>query len=240
VLTTTVTGLITATHVNALDVRVYDCDIHNWYPNSYVDGIRGHHLTVERCEIKWTVDGFGTFNNDGSTYLTDNHLKGNYVHDLCFVYPDIATPSHTDGTHNDCWQVQGGSGNESVGNWFDGHVADDGVTTPAGILVGTQIADSSGYKRANLTANAALQVTPNVPSGTTTAPVQSDKDWFNGGDAGQVNIADWTANYGSFTNGRYNRDANLGSTWTLNVNAPRSGTQSGNTYEDNGAAITLH
>jgi len=130
-------GLVICTHANATNVKIYDCDLHCWYPNSYgYDGIRGRGFEVHRTEMKWCLDAIGT----GFNAVANCHAFGVWSHDHGWAWPDYATPSHDSGTnpgtHNDAWQIFGGTINEAVGCFFEGNIAPGTATTPAGILVG--------------------------------------------------------------------------------------------------------
>jgi hypothetical protein len=61
------------------------------------------------------VDGVGIYKTS-APYDCFVKVKGCLIEDMVYVYPDLITTSHTDGTHNDCIQIQGGNNIEIVGN----------------------------------------------------------------------------------------------------------------------------
>jgi hypothetical protein len=64
---------------------------------------------VYRSEITQTIDGAGMYATSvtGSTSARVV-VEDTWIHDLKYYYPDTVTPSHTDGTHPDCIEIQGG------------------------------------------------------------------------------------------------------------------------------------
>lgn len=228
------------------DVRVYDCDLHCYWPTEWIEGIRGHHYIAERNDIKWVVDTFQVFNTlSVPKGATNVQLRGNHCHDLSYWYPDSF---HANGTHNDCLQVQGSLNPiVSVGNNYDGHLAPEGTTTPWGKPVGTTVAASEDpakpgtfYRYADSTANSCFQMGLEQ---ATKCSVNSDGDRFHGGVWGQVNIPaavgnEPTQGFGSFTNGRYGLDSHQGSSYQLNTNGvllSGTGTYSNNFNDDGGS-----
>jgi hypothetical protein len=227
------TGLVVATHANLSSgyPKVYDCNLEPWWSNSGGhDGIRGNKFDAQRCEFKWCLDGMGV----GFSTPSACTFKGNWVHDNAWIYPDTATPSHTDGTHNDCVQFFGGTGHVSEGNFFEGSIAAGGTVSPAGNVVSTPAASAAGQRPSTDTANACFQ----FQTGTIT--VASSFDYFRGGNFGQVNIPVSSPSWGSFTDGRYGRNARAGATWQFNCNGQTAnGFLSGNVNDDNGLPITV-
>ena len=74
-------------------------------PSYYRDGIVGHEFTARRNHISRTNDGIGIFNRPGGSVAANVTVEGNYIHDLTHWNVD---PAHSDGTHNDGIEVQGG------------------------------------------------------------------------------------------------------------------------------------
>lgn len=90
-----------------------DCDIDPQLPSLNRDGIVGHKFRAIRCDIKNTIDGIGGFIKTVAGTDADIQINGNYIHDRVYSYPDYAngtsgTALHSDGSHTDGIQLQGG------------------------------------------------------------------------------------------------------------------------------------
>ena len=110
------TAIIDCNNAAAGNVVVEDC---TFYPQVFTlgrDGIVGHDYEVRRCNISGTTDGMGMFRLSSQGTDCNVTAEANYIHDLNWIYPDTMTTSHTDGTHNDCIQVQGGANIHINGN----------------------------------------------------------------------------------------------------------------------------
>lgn len=95
---------------------IRDCLIEPQTPDYYTDGFQYCGYTALRCRVRSTVDGFGVFakTSGGAMNVV---IKGCWVENLSKFYPDA---SHTNGTHNDGIQLQGGNNATIVGNRIDG------------------------------------------------------------------------------------------------------------------------
>lgn len=106
-------------------VKLIDCTIEARKPALNRDGVRGVRLQVERCNISKVIDGMGFFVETKYNKTTvDVIAQGNYVHDLVYFYPDYKNGTsgavwHSDGTHNDGVQIQGGANILIKGNTFE-------------------------------------------------------------------------------------------------------------------------
>jgi hypothetical protein len=107
------TGIVDANSSNVAALVVEDCTITPDAPSYYRDGIVGHDYTARRNHIYKTNDGLGIFNVPGGATAANVKVEANYIHTLTFWSDD---PAHSDGTHNDCIQVQGGENIHIVGN----------------------------------------------------------------------------------------------------------------------------
>lgn len=92
-----------------------DCTIAAARPSYYRDGIMGN-FTARRCDISHVNDGMGIYNTS-TTVGAKTVAEANWVHDLVYWYPE---PAHTDGTHNDCIQIQSGGDIHVIGNFLQG------------------------------------------------------------------------------------------------------------------------
>ena len=107
------TGIIDATGDGVVNLVVEDNTIIPDRPSYYRDGIVGHDYTARRNHIQGTNDGLGIFNRPGGPPGANVTAEGNYIHSLTFWSND---PAHSDGTHNDGIQVQGGENIRIAGN----------------------------------------------------------------------------------------------------------------------------
>lgn len=107
------TGIIDATGAGVVNLLVQDNTIIPDRPSYYRDGIVGHDYTARRNHIQATNDGLGIFNQPGGPPGANVTAEGNYIHSLTFWSND---PAHSDGTHNDGIQVQGGENIRIAGN----------------------------------------------------------------------------------------------------------------------------
>lgn len=110
-------GVINANSAKCFNLTVEDCTIDPIKPSYYRDGIVGHEYTLRRCNIMHTNDGAGAFITSSIGTVCNVNIEACYIHDLTYWYPD---PAHTDGTHNDCIQIQGGANIHVIGNTLHG------------------------------------------------------------------------------------------------------------------------
>lgn len=119
--------------------EIIDCTVSPDRPSYNRDCIMGSFI-AKRCDLSGGCDGLGIYNT--STSQGANVLaEGNWIHDLVYWHP---SPAHTDGTHNDCIQIQSGGTITIRGNYLDAscHPGDDsaypdpdGPDFPGGTLV---------------------------------------------------------------------------------------------------------
>lgn len=105
---TTSTGLINATDKNVARLHVEGVELVPENPSLWLTGILGHDYTAKCVNVYQTVDGFGVFNTHKPGAPTNVTITQSFCHALAYYSPD---PGHADNqTHNDCVQLQGGSG----------------------------------------------------------------------------------------------------------------------------------
>jgi hypothetical protein len=105
---TTSTGLITATDKNVARLHVEGVELVPESPSLWLTGILGHDYTAKCVNVYQTVDGFGVFNTHKPGAPTNVTITQSFCHALAYYSPDSG---HADNkTHNDCVQLQGGSG----------------------------------------------------------------------------------------------------------------------------------
>lgn len=102
-------------------ITLIDCTITPRDPRNR-DCIVGHNWSAYRCNLSAGIDGAGIFTTSGTN--ADVVMMGNWTHDLSYVYPDYrngvsGATWHTDGSHNDGVQMQGGRNVHLKGNFID-------------------------------------------------------------------------------------------------------------------------
>lgn len=165
------TGVVDCNSALCFGAVVEDCLIDPQVPNYYRDGIVGHEYTARRCHVRYTNDGFGAFITNANGTNCNVTLEANYVHDLTYWFPD---PAHTDGTHNDCLQIQGGANIHVIGNNFHG-------TSVKGAGSGNNPDKPRLLSESPAMINGSCII---VQKQSTTAPLVNvviEKNWINGG-----------------------------------------------------------
>lgn len=107
------TGIVDANSAAVVNLVVQDSTLIPDRPSYYRDGIVGHDYTARRNHIQGTNDGLGIFNRPGGPVAANVKAEGNYIHSLTYFSND---PAHSNGTHNDGIQVQGGQNIRITGN----------------------------------------------------------------------------------------------------------------------------
>ncbi|WP_115790095.1 hypothetical protein [Arthrobacter silvisoli] len=122
------TGIVDANSAYCYNLLVEDCTIIPDRPSYYRDGIVGHEFTARRNRIKRSNDGIGVFNRPGGSVYANVVIEGNYINELTYWSND---PAHSDGTHNDGIQVQGGQNIRIVGNTVVGSIVTGAGSAPS-------------------------------------------------------------------------------------------------------------
>ncbi|NOJ60753.1 hypothetical protein [Arthrobacter sp. 260] len=110
------TGIVDSTSAAVVNLIVEDSTIRPIRPHHNRDGIVGHDYSAKRNNISLTNDGLGIFNRPGGSVKANVLASGNRISSL--TYWDWS-PFHSDGTHNDGIQVQGGENIHIIGNNID-------------------------------------------------------------------------------------------------------------------------
>jgi hypothetical protein len=116
-------GLLTVTSGTACPVVATDCLFRPQLPHWFRMGIQGHDYTAIRCEFSYCQDGVEVFNTSDPNGPTNVILRQNWMHDFAYWQTGATLPS--DGSHDDCVQIEGGTGTIIEGNWFQGYIAPD-------------------------------------------------------------------------------------------------------------------
>lgn len=201
---TTNEGLVQTTSASAVNVLIEDCELTPDFPSYWLTGILGANYTVRRCNINRTVDGLGAYNTSAPGQPLNVTVEYNWIHDLSFFSPD---PNHTNDnqTHNDGFQIQGGTGAIVRFNYFSSYYATD---------VGTN-------NRPRPQALSCMLFNNNV--GTTGGHVIED-NWFYGGYVPINGIGVPGVDLGRMWRNEFNGDAGGGGTPNVTITLANSTT----------------
>ena len=110
-----------------------DCEIVPRTETNGRDCVLGKQFELYRCRLSGGVDGVGIYTTSTTATSAAAKVIGCLIEDLTYVYPDTITTSHTDGTHNDGIQLQGGRDVQIKGNAIYGttHALAGTGTNPA-------------------------------------------------------------------------------------------------------------
>ncbi len=111
----TIVAVVRCEHPGVSNALIEDCTLIPQTPDGHIDGVRGHHYTVRRCDISRICDGFGVMNSSNWAGDHNVHIEANYVHDHAYLPDSNQSDAHT---HNDGAQLFGGSNIWLVGNYF--------------------------------------------------------------------------------------------------------------------------
>ncbi|MGB4759381.1 MAG: hypothetical protein WBP26_04995 [Candidatus Saccharimonadales bacterium] len=232
----TQSGIVDCNAANCFDALIEDCDI---VPRKIAlnrDGIVGHEYTARRCHIRNTIDGLGAFNKPDGSSEANVTIAGCYVHDLAYFYPDYrngvsGATLHTDGSHNDGLQIQGGANIHVIGNNFM-------ATAIAG--PGTQANPAKPWLVGQGMANGSALLIQKQSTTAALVNVVAEKNWLMGG------LAEASLMAGSYTfrNNICNRSVATGtghSGYWLRAESRATAIVTGietNRWEDTGAPLT--
>lgn len=223
---TTSTALVRAWTAGHAPLEFWDCTVDPQTPDSRVNGIMGHTYKAHRMDISNVVDGFSGFNTAVPNGPAGVEIYGSWTHDHAF-WPNPPDTSHSDGSHCDGAQLQGGSGYRLRGNNFEGFIG-------------------PGYALRNGTRHISqcLMIKPDV--GLITG-LDISGNWFSGGERG-INFANDTTrmlgDVGAVNGNRFGRDQKLqgssgDTTYTVTMPANVVCATVGNVYADNGRPILV-
>jgi hypothetical protein len=172
---TTSTGLINTNNANCSNAIIQDCELIPDNPAQQIDGIFARRYRAYRNNIQRCVDGFGAFDTS-SANNADVIVYGNFVDKHAWFYPDAG---HTNGSHCDGIQPQGGKNIDIQGNRHTGMVD---PTIPG--FSSTNYFAQRGNHGGLYLANSAIQFNTNTGA---LSNVTVAKNWFGGGDFSTVN-----------------------------------------------------
>lgn len=156
---------------SSTNLTVRDSLIEPQTPSQWWDAIRTFNFTAVRCRFRGCTDHLGVFCPIGSPAGTPTGVSvlGCWFDRLTRW---ATSAEHADGTHNDCIEIQGGTGTVIRGNRFDAYFDPD-------------TGDSAGLNRQTpqrTTANACIQFANNIS--VPIAGTLVEKNWFRGGEYG--------------------------------------------------------
>lgn len=221
------TGIIDANNAGVVNLVVSNNTITPDRPSYYRDGIVGHDYTATGNHIYRTNDGLGIFNKPGGSPNANVTASGNYIHSLTFFSND---PAHSDGTHNDGIQIQGGQNIHLHGNTID-----------ASQVIGAGSGPSSRGSHAGL----GIMVQQNVAK---LANVVIENNWVDNGST-SINIDNTAKKYSNITVtvrnnylGRNQMDYGNGSKYPIRIISKSASVVNGlttNKWEDTGANLAV-
>ena len=94
-------------------VRFYDCEFRPQAESPGRNCILGGNYELYSCYLHGGEDGAGVYPATGNGTVAGVKIKGCLLGEMTYVYPDR---DHTDGSHCDDIQIQGGTSVEIVGN----------------------------------------------------------------------------------------------------------------------------
>lgn len=120
--TTGPAGMLVCADPTLTNVITNDCTFVPDVPAVRGNGIFGHHWVANRCYGLKILDMFDSNNvNSGQASNTHVIMRGNCVEGFCYFWQDPQQAGKTGvdhGSHNDCWQSSGGTGDICEGNSF--------------------------------------------------------------------------------------------------------------------------
>ncbi len=204
------TGFAIVANTNSAGTNfvIEDSTIRPDTPTTKQDGFAGGNVTMRRVDISGTCDG-------AKFYHDDVLAQGNWIHGLTRGY-DASQPDKI--THNDSFQLEGGSNTRIIGNNLQGGL---GLIVVDGVEAGT---------------NSAIQVTQNV---TLQRGLVIADNWMDYG-ACSLNLSDKGKGHFplTLTDNRFGRNTRL-SDCAVTGTSTTILTASGNVWDDTGQPVRL-
>lgn len=210
------TGILKADNTRTGIAVLTDCTLIPQTPSNARNCTLGRQYELYRCRLELGIDGVGVRSTSSAHPACDVVVKGCLIQNLSFYSdPNLSNPAdpvggHTDGTHSDCIQHQGGKNVTIVGNSLRG----TSTKLPgSGDLRGKEWMTQAGW-----TSGACVIVQNNVDSTDTWAAVDattlvSDNYVYGGGAGSQINIKT-TAHNMVYKNNHHYRATPVGTGWS--------------------------
>ncbi len=109
-------GVVACTNTRIGQAKLFDCEIRPRQESPGRNCVLGMQIELYSCWIHQGEDGIGLYPTGGAT-ATNAVVKGCLIEDLGYNYPDR---DHSDGSHPDNIQIQGGTNIEIIGNALRG------------------------------------------------------------------------------------------------------------------------
>ena len=106
-------GAVTMTGAHTGIVRIYDSEIRPQVESPGRNCVLGGNYELHRVYLHGGEDGAGVYPASGNGTAAHVKIKGCLFGEMTYAYPDR---DHTDGSHSDAIQIQGGTDIEIVGN----------------------------------------------------------------------------------------------------------------------------
>jgi len=241
-----------------VNLIIEDCLLSPDTASPFVNGVRGHDVTLRRSIVENVTDGFDVFRTQQFGVDTNVNILGNIIRKLSFFWgvQGVVHPSDNQ-THNDGIQVVGGHNTLIQGNVIDarysrevGHAVPPYATIPpADAGSGGTLPDRGTGTEADGRYNwgSLIAVQYNTIQGTVDGTKVKD-NYIYGGSI-PINVSISTTNAGQIHRNHFSRDqgqqASGGdATYTVNIKTGTTcdagdGTANQNTYMDNGHPVTV-
>lgn len=165
-------GILRCTNTRTGIAKLTDCTIKPRQESNGRDCALGKQYELYRCHLSGGIDGCGIYSTSTTAPNCDVKVYGCLIEDLTYVYPDTITTSHTDGTHNDCIQIQGGRNIHILGNSLRG---------TAHALTGTGSNPQKPWLIGQGYNNGAVLIVQNNTGAGIDNTVLIEKNWLRGG-----------------------------------------------------------
>jgi hypothetical protein len=230
-------GLIHAVASTVKRLKIEHVLLEPTVPDYRWNGITGHDFTARHVRTRRTTDGLGIFNEHAPGGPLNVLVEWLWVESMTYWSEDGGI--HTDGTHNDGIQIQGGDGLTVRGFRIDGYLD---TTT------GDQRFPTDAPSAAVRQALACVQINNNAGVGPTTN-LRLEDGWLRGGDIGLNGGSDKLKGYdlGDFLRLRFDRGQRrtvggvpyaMGFDADVTANAGE-GTADAPRYIDDGSLVTV-
>ena len=223
------TGLVNTNDPNCTNAIIQDCELIPDNPNEAYDAIFARRYRAWRNTIQHCVDGLGVFDLPGSSANNaDVKAYGNHVDLHSWFYP---AAGHTNGSHCDGMQHQGGNNVDIQGNRFTGLIDPNCPGTnfnPATHAAQWPVTASSPPYRTN----SAFQF--NTNTGAISTGCIYSKNWLGGG--GETVNMNVTVHIDDFSFNIFDENSGFGnSTAFVTLKASSFGRVTGNKFRSGAA-----
>lgn len=113
-------GVVNCTNTRTGQARLFDCEIRPRTESIGRNCLLGDQYELYGCWLHGGEDGAGIYPRPAGATIADVVVAGCLIEDFAYAYPDR---DHSDGSHCDGIQIQGGTNIHIIGNaiWMTGH-----------------------------------------------------------------------------------------------------------------------